>query len=223
MKIEIRLRADNERGLFAIENIKKGEFICVLPIDYFQLDDIWYGIGDLFNVIRTNDDTNLHNIIEKIDFRYGILCNLRNNQSKNQFENFILFLKKSKQYKCNVINKISKIIYKTSTIIGVSNPCKLDDIFIGHIINDYVDMSFLTENKYKKLSDDFCNVRVLPKLKIFTYTKDGTIKKRPGLKIKALRDIEKGEELYLSYGSEYWKKYSGKEKFIYSLELLIID
>jgi SET domain-containing protein len=39
-------------------------------------------------------------------------------------------------------------------------------------------------------------------------------KKRIGLKIKAIKAIKKGEELYLKYGTDYWSTYSGKKKYI---------
>jgi len=191
MKVEIKIRSDNERGLFATENIKKGEFICILPIDYFRLDDKWYVTNEKF----------LHN---KVDFRYGILCEMNKN-GLNEYQTFLSINKKRCFLKS--LNKID--------IIGISNHTETSDNFIGHMINDYVDMSFLNENNYEKMSKEFSNVRASSKLKVFD--------KRLGLKILATKNIEKGKELYLSYGSEYWKKYSRKKKFVYNLDLTIIN
>ncbi len=193
MKVEIRVRADKERGIFATEQIKKGEFICILPIDYFRLDDKWYVINEKY----------LHN---KVDFRYGILCEIDKNGA-NEYQTFLLMNKKVCIFKSlNPTNKLK--------IIGVSNHVETLDNFIGHMINDYVDMSFLNEKNYEKMSKEFSNVSVSSRLELFN--------KRPGLKISATKDIEKGKELYLSYGSEYWKKYSGKEKFVYDVKLSVI-
>ncbi len=189
MKVEVRLRADKQRGLFAIEDIKKGEFICILPIDYFQLDGKWYTISE-------------HNLRDAIDFRYGILCELDSNKINNQFENFRIFLE-NKNWKC-ILRK-----FDITKIIGASKGNQTTNNFVGHMINDYVNTSFITENKYKKISTEFSNVRVSPKLKLFG-TKDNY---RLGLKIIATNGIKKGEELYLSYGINYWKKQ--KEKFIF--------
>ena len=200
MKVEVRLRSDNERGLFAIEDIKKGELICILPIDYFQLDSKWYATDETF-------------LTDKVDFRYGILCEFKTDPVKTELQNLLLFL--DDQYcKCC----LNSFRFKVTEIIGVSNPRVLEDKFIGHMINHYVDMSFLSESKYEKMSKEFCNVKVSSKLKLFEYNG----KKKLGLEIKALKDIEKGKELYLSYGSNYWKKYSGKDKFVYDLDLLLI-
>lgn len=193
MKVEIRSRFDNEKGLFAVENIKKGEFICILPIDYFQLDGNWY--------VTSKD-----NLENKINFRYGILCDIKMDKNKTELENFNFFYKKKKRKWC--------ILNKYSEIIGISNNHKTDENFIGHMINDYVDMLFLTKNKYENLSKEFSNVEVFPKLHVFG--------ERLGLKINASKYIKKGNELYMSYGSNYWTKYSGKKDFIYNVKLNII-
>ena len=103
-------------------------------------------------------------------------------------------------------------------IVGVSNSQKLEANFVGHMINDYVDMSFISEKNYEKMSKEFCNVKVSSKLELFKHTG----RKKLGLKVKALKDIQKGEELYLSYGSNYWKKYSEKGKFIYEVDISVI-
>jgi hypothetical protein len=195
MKAEVRLRSDNERGLFTTEYIKKGEFICILPIDYFQLDGKWY----------VTSERHLNN---QIDFRYGIICEVKTNETKSELENFRVFFNGNKS-KCRILKKLNSF-----NIIGISDKNRIDDIFIGHIINDYVDMSFLTEIKYDKLSQEFSNVKVSSKLEI--------IKERLGLRISATENIEKDKELYLSYGSDYWKKYSKKEKFIYNVKLHMI-
>jgi len=194
MKVEVKIRQDNERGLFAKDDIKKGEFVCILPIDYFQLDNNWYTTTEQIN---------------RINFRYGIVCEIMKNGT-NQYESFSSFLKK-KNHKCCFNN----LTHKTMQIIGVSNPDKLETNFIGHMINDYVDMSFLSEINYERTSTEFSNVRVSSKLKIFG--------NRIGLKIIALKDIKKGKELYLSYGSEYWKQYSEKKRFVYIVNLLVFD
>jgi hypothetical protein len=70
------------------------------------------------------------------------------------------------------------------------------------------------------MSNEFSNVRVSSKLRIF---KDSSDKKRLGLKVISTKDIKKNSELYLSYGSDYWKKYSGKERFVYVVKLNIIN
>jgi hypothetical protein len=194
MKVEIRVRADKERGLFATEYIKKGEVVCILPIDYFQLDNRWYVM----------DEKYIHN---KIDFRYGILCEIDRNGG-NEYDAFHSMINDKKHCMLKLLSKME--------IIGVSNRDVTIGDFIGHIINDYVDMSFLNENNYKKMSKEFSNVRVSAKLQIFK--KD----KRVGLRIIAIKDIEKGKELYMSYGSDYWKKYSGKDKFVYDIKLSVI-
>jgi hypothetical protein len=192
MKIEIRTRHDKERGLFSIMDIKKGEFLCILPIDYFKLDEKWY-------------TTHFKNKW-KINFRYGITCEIENRNKKNQFENFHNFINKKKY-----IQWCSKKI----NIVGVSDPKIVEDIFIGHMINDYTTMYLLNEYKYDLLSTRHSNVCVSPKLQMFDH-KNG---KRLGLKIKSTRDIKKNEELYLSYGIEYWKKYTKSDKFEYDLNL----
>lgn len=202
MKVEVKLRSDGERGLFAIEDIKKGEVICILPIDYFQLDNSWYVTNELF-------------LSDKVNFRYGILCEFKTDPTKTELENFLLYLTDSYCKCC-----LKSFSFRVTEIIGVSNPHVIDDKFIGHMINDYADMSFLTETKYEKMSKEFCNVKVSSKLKVFEV--NGVGKKRIGLEIKALKDIKKGNELYLSYGSNYWKKYSGKEKFVYDLDLILV-
>jgi len=196
MKVEIKVRADKERGLFATEYIKKSEVICILPIDYFQLDNQWYVMNEKY----------IHN---KIDFRYGILCEIYQN-GEDEYQSFISMLNDKKVCILNLL-KSSKI-----GIIGASNSNETNGDFIGHMINDYVDMSFLNETTYEKMSKEFSNVRVSSNLEIFKNDK------RTGLKIIATKDIEKGKELYLSYGSQYWKKYSGKEKFVYNVKLSVI-
>ncbi len=196
MKVEIRIREDNERGLFATEYIKKGEFVCILPIDFFQLDKKWYVM----------DKRYLHN---KIDFRYGILCEM-NKTEINEFQTFISMLT-NKKWKCVLmtLKQQSKL-----EIICVSNSEEMIGNFIGHMINDYVDMTFLNEKNYEIVSKEFSNVKASSKLEIFD--------KRIGIKITATKDIEKGKELYLSYGSDDWKKYSNKDKFIYQVDLSVI-
>jgi SET domain-containing protein len=196
MKVIVKIRQDNERGLFATHDIKKGEYICILPIDYFQLDNRWY---------TTNSVT--YDQIDKINFRYGILCEISKIKD-TQYESFSSFLNGSKR-------KCITCFWKKTEIVGVSNPDKTDFPFVGHIINDYVDMSFLSENKYEKMSKEFSNVKVSSKLQILDHN-------RLGLKIKATKDIESGTELYLSYGSEYWKTYSGKQRFVYNIKISTI-
>jgi len=201
MKVEIRLRADNERGLFAIDNIKKNEFICILPIDYIQLDNKWYVFNGRF-------------LNTKIDFRYGILCEIEQN-GVNEYETIRNLALSKKSLNSNKLE-----------IIGVSNDKETEENFIGHMINDYVDMSFLSENKYEKMSKEFSNVKVLPKLELFSLPLHPVYHSRGrlGLRIIATKDIVKGKELYLSYGSEYWKKYSRKEKkYIFQIELLVVN
>jgi hypothetical protein len=197
MKVQVKIRQDNERGLFAIEDIRKGEVVCILPIDYFQLDSNWYSTYEQDH---------------KINFRYGIVCEIIASGGMTQYESFSSFFKDKKEKCC--FNST-----KTIEIIGVSNPDNLNDNFVGHMINDYVDMSFLSEKNYEKMSTEFSNVKVSPNLKIFT---SSTNKKRLGLKIRSTKDIKKDSELYLSYGSDYWKKYSGKERFVYSIKLSVI-
>jgi len=198
MKVEVKVRSDNERGLFAIDDITKGDLVCILPIDYFQLDNNWYVMNEYY----------LH---DKIDFRYGILCEL--NKNGDEFQTFISLMK-NKKWECfNYFIKVTKL-----EIIGVSNYNKIEDNFVGHMINDYVDMSFLNQKTYEKMSFENSNVKALPKLEIF----DTANEKKLGLKIMATKDIKKGNELYLSYGSNYWKKYSGKEKFIYNIKMSVI-
>ena len=200
MKVEIKIRKDNERGLFAIDDIKKGEIVCILPIDYFQLDENWYS-----TVKQTN----------KVNFRYGIICEIRQ-KGNTQYESFTSFLNDKDRH----ISLFCSCFLGYTKLIGVSNPDTTDDVFIGHMINDYVDMSFLSEQDYQKISTEFSNVKVSSKLKIF---KDSIANKRLGLQIKATRDIKKGNELFLSYGPEYWKKYSKKEPFIYVIKLEIMN
>lgn len=196
VKVKVKIRRDNERGLFATDNIKKGEFVCILPIDYFQLDNNWYA-------------TDFHSDQVRINFRYGIICEIIQN-GLTQHESFSSFIK-NKNYKCCLNALRNKIL----EIIGVSNPDKLDDNFLGHMINDYVDMSFLSENAYEKMSKEFSNVKVSSKLQLFG--------KRIGLKIIATKDTKKENELYLSYGSEYWKKYSKKERFVYLTKVMTFE
>lgn len=187
MKVEIKIRQDNERGLFACDNIKKGEFVCILPIDYFKLDDKWYVTSQEIN---------------RINLRYGIRCEI-SKTCDSEYDSFLSFYNSKKM---NCLN-----VKKYIEIIGVSNPDTIDDNFVGHMINDYVDMSFLSQNNYEKMSREFANVRVKSKLIRF--------ENRLGLKIIATKNIRKGSELYMSYGSDYWKKYSKKERFVYTIEI----
>lgn len=196
MKVEIKIGQDNERGLFACDDIKKGEMVCILPIDYFQLDNNWYTFTEQSN---------------KINFRYGIICEIVKN-GITQYESFSSFFKKrNKRHKCIFKQLQSATNKKNIQIIGVSNPTKTESNFLGHMINDYVDMTFLSEINYDRMSTEFSNVKVSPKLKMFD--------NRLGLKITASKEIKKGEELYLSYGSDYWKQYSGKKSFVYAMKL----
>jgi hypothetical protein len=126
MKVQVKIRQDNERGLFATEDIRKGEFVCILPIDYFQLDSNWYTIFEQNN---------------KINFRYGITCELM--QNGTEYESFSSFFR-DKNCKCC----LGALTSKTIEVIGVSNPDSLDSNFVGHMINEKTMkkclMSFLT-------------------------------------------------------------------------------
>lgn len=201
MKVEVRIREDKERGLFATEYIKKGEFVCILPIDYFEYNEIWY--------INNYDYLNT-----AIDFRYAILCKantslLKNNNYCNYFFHYF-----SNYFSNNdTTNDTTKI-----NIIGVSNPNVVTGNFIGHMINDYIDMSFINESNYERLSHEKSNVKVDIQINLFEF--EGV--KRLGLKIIATKNIEKDEELYLSYGSKYWEKYSNNNKFIYPVETTFV-
>lgn len=196
MKLIVKIRRDGERGLFATEDIKKDEFICILPIDYIYLDANWY--------TTTKQSSN-------INFRYGIICDILKTNI-NQLESFLDFYYDKK---INCFKNLIKYIKNDKiNIIGVSNPDIVKDLFIGHMINDGVDMSFLSENNYKKMSKKFSNVKVIPLLKKF--------KNRLGLDIITTKNIKKGEELLMTYGTEYWKKYSKKGNFIYNIKTSII-
>ena len=194
MKVEIKIRKDGERGLFSTEDIKKGELICILPIDYVQLDNNWY---------TTTSQPN------KINFRYGIMCEIDKN-CDTEYQS-VIELMSWKYKKCGGCFTLSK----KANVVGVSNPDTTGGHYIGHMINDYVDMTFLSENSYEKMSTEFSNVKVLPKL--------GMIEDRLGLKVLATKDIKKGYELYLSYGPEYWKKYSRKESAVYTVNLSLVS
>ncbi len=206
MKVEVKRRSDNERGLFATQDIKKNEFVCVLPIDYFQLDDKWY-------TIEKNEKLNPRAVI-KLNLRYGIIFDIPTKDYKfNQLHNFNEFVKK------NYTSFFTSCFLKQRTeLIGVSNENRLDDKFIGHMINDYVNMSFLTEGKYEVLSRDYSNVVVSSEVKIFEF--DG--KSRLGLDVVATKNITKNQEIFLTYGINYWKKYSGNRKFIHKVRIITV-
>lgn len=184
-KVKVKLRPDGERGLFAIRDIKEGEYICLMPIDYVLLGDDWYTINDDYNII---------------DFRYGILCKIKKDGSTD-YESFVSFLQNRKK-KCKSFfgSLFEDIFGRHVNIIGVSNSNKVENEFIGHMINDYIDMSLVSSNIYNVLSRQYSNVDISCKLKLF--------EDRLGLVIVASRDIKMGEELYMNYGSEYWKAYS---------------
>lgn len=191
MKVEIRVGHIYERGLFAIEPIKKNEFICFLPLDYIQLDGAWY----VFD--------NEYNYPYKVNFRYGITCDLISNND-NEHDS-LLYTINEKRCKCLQFFK------KSVQVIGVSDPGRTDGLFVGHIINDFVDMSFVNNINYDKMSKEFSNVTVESKPVMY--------KGRLGLRVIASKDIKKDDELYLSYGQEYWKKYSGSKMHIYPVLL----
>jgi len=191
MKVEIRYREDNERGVFATEYIKKGEYLCILPIDYFKLDEKWYTLKP-----QTN----------KVSFKYGIVCDMiSSSMSSKQMDQFISFMN-SKQIPSYILGIRTKIS-------GISNYNVVEDEFIGHMLNDYVDMSFLSDSKYTKVSKEHENVKVNTYLELFNHNET----KRLGLKIYASKNIKKDEELYFTYGYEYWNNYSdivGKDTII---------
>ena len=194
MKIEVRIRDDKERGLFAIQNIKKGEYVCVLPIDYICLDQKWYTLQE-----QTN----------KVSFRYGIRCDFVHGSSRGteltKFENFV----KNKSTIC--------ILKRHRTeIMGISNFNRLEGDFLGHMINDYVTMSMFSEFIYKKISKDHENITVTTDLELFKVDTEH----RLGLKLYASKNIKKDQELYFSYGVDYWDKYSNEKNEIESLNFV---
>jgi hypothetical protein len=217
MKVEVKVRSDKERGLFAVEDIKKNEFVCILPIDYFQLDSEWYSTEDRLNTPNTPNTPNTTNTsntpnTSNINFRYGILFEIPKKQKNDQLHNFKEFINKTN----NSFQCFKKVIYnKKIDIVGVSNENRIEDDFIGHMINDYVNMVFLTENKYETLSNEYSNVEVSSKLEIF----ERNNKVRLGLRITAIKNIKKNTELFLTYGSKYWKTYSNNNKCIYKVNL----
>ena len=172
-----------ERGLFVNTSINRGGYICILPIDYLNISSIWYSLQ------KDN--------IGPVNFRYGIKCDLTIPQSDKNvsvFGTFMNFLSNSK------IRNSLKI-----ELSGVSNSDKLEGDFLGHMINDYVNMSLLNRTSYEKISNMHENVIVENTLGLY----DG----RLGLRIFAKKDIKSGEELFFSYGVDYWKNYSGLDKF----------
>jgi len=177
-----------ERGLFASTNIKRGEYVCALPIDYLKISSKWYSLNP--------KDTG------PINFRYGIQCDLvvpQSDKNVSVLGTFVNFLTSP------------RIITRSSLRIGlsgVSNPNRLEHDFLGHMMNDYVDMSLLDKHRYEQLSLPHENVEVDGDLEIF----NSPTGLRLGLRVVAKRNIRRGEELFFSYGVDYWKNYSGPEK-----------
>ncbi len=186
MKVSVRpSKIIGERGLFADINIQKGEYICVLPIDYLQIGEKWYTVH--------NDNKG------PINFRYGIACDLVVPNSDNNISILDTFM-----------NFITSPRIKTRSSIrigltGVSNHEIIDEKFIGHMINDYIDMSLLDKQKYNQLSVLHENIEIDSDLEIFDSSKGKIL----GLRVSAKKYIRKDEELFFSYGVDYWKNYSG--------------
>lgn len=204
MKVSVKKRSEKEKGLFATDDIKKGEYICVIPIDYIKLDSQWY--------VLENQST-------KLNFKYTTKCNLINKCTEIDTTDFEIF--------CMCLSNHSKIsnceyLYRIITnnnireVVGVSNPEKSDDEFIGHIINDFVDMTFLADTKYKQLSELHQNVKINHNLEIFEHLG----KKRLGLRVCASKNIKKDDEIFYSYGTRYWGKYSDSNTQNVTLNLI---
>lgn len=175
-----------ERGLFANQSFHKGDYICILPIDYLKIGDNWYTLQE--------DNKG------PINFRYGIKVDLivpKSDINISVYDTFINFLKQ-----CSKVTRSSICI----ELVGVSNHDKIENNFLGHMINDYTDMSLLDKQKYNKISTFHENVDVSSELELF----EGN---RLGLKVFAKRYIHKDEELFFNYGVDYWKNYSGQGKF----------
>ena len=99
---------------------------------------------------------------------------------------------------------------------AISNFNRIEGNFIGHMINDYVDMSFLDQNKYLQLSTAHENVTVDSKIHMYEF-------KSLGLRIHASKNIRKDSELFFMYGVTYWEKYSNpivKDEVELELEIL---
>jgi hypothetical protein len=197
---EVRIRPDSERGVFAIRNIKKGEFICILPIDFIKVGGQWYTLYP-------------ENLEKVINFRYGIECDLiipTNDGNTSLFETFKTFLTRKKKYINNIITpSATRSSYKLS-ITGVSIP-DYSGYYSGHMINDYVSMSFLDKKNYCKFSERYENVKVISELELFTEGTTGVV--RLGLQVIAKKNIKKNQELYFMYGVDYWKSYSSDKTF----------
>lgn len=289
MKAEVKVRPDKERGLFSTKVIKKGEMVCIMPIDYIQLDGKWYSYKKCNGGTGGTGGTGGGTVGEKeelLDFRYGIVCEIQK-ISKCELDDFTSQYMLVDGTRCSpifrllkqIINKYIKRGNKHS-IIGVSNSKKTKGWFIGHMINDYETMLYLTEHKYEQTSNKFSNVIVGPELRLFNkhgevsinHTNShtppvftpvstpvppappappvppvpaltdticsintigslnsvlsgrlcgscGSESLRLGLKIVASKNINKGDELYLSYGHEYWKKYSSRGRSTYSVSV----
>lgn len=189
MCVEIKTDSQGERGLFATENISKGKHICYLPIDYLKLNEKWF---------TTNEKNK-----GPVNFRYGIHCDFQIiDKNINLEKNLRLLLE----------NKKSN---KTIEICGVSNHKIIKFPFVGHMINDSVNMSILSSNLYKRISERYENVDIG---NIINYISNTTC-----LKIIAKKDIKKGAELYFNYGIEYWKNYSNKNNYEINPEIKIIS
>lgn len=263
MKVVVKVRPDKERGLFSTKAIKKGEMVCIMPIDYIQLDGNWYryksGSGEGGGGGGGGGE-------ELLDFRYGIVCEIQK-LSSCELDDFTAQYIMVDHTRCSrifrILMSIKQIIKQHKhSIIGVSNSKKVRGWFIGHMINDYETMMYLAKNKYEQTSNKFSNVTVGAELRLFNnkgvalcgntpnsepvitneqpvkYDLNDTIgssntvnslnsvtsstlkaSNRLGLKITASKNINKGEELYLSYGCDYWKKYSSRGKCIYSVNV----
>lgn len=114
----------------------------------------------------------------------------------------------SKWYTIEEINKGPinlRYAIKCGNFIGVSNHNRIENEFIGHMINDYIDMSLVNKNKYEILSSIHENVEVEDSINKYN--------NRLGLKVISKRNIKKDEEIFFSYGVEYWKEYSSNKNY----------
>jgi SET domain-containing protein len=104
-------------------------------------------------------------------------------------------LKYSKKDAKYMINNYGLSVKHNGVYVGDPN-LKLDKQYLGHFVNDPCDFAATSNGSLMYFLDSMKNVN--------TYY--------IGDKIVAQRDIKKGEELFVTYGCNYWKR-KGKERF----------
>jgi len=180
-KVQIGKNKINTVGVFARKNLKKGEIITYYPPHYV----LHFPNG------KTSKGTVVYDVIQSKLLDKG---KLKKNPS------FPLDLELTEEVRCDY----SEDIDENYSICG--DPRLIDNMdFLGHMINDaLIGKSSYTD--YDKADEDAYNMMNPQKNNsgLAKTGKDGLIK------IIALKDINKGEEILTGYGYQYWKIYNSR-------------